>query len=145
MVARALLRFERRSAVRVDESLSVIEGRYGNATYPRHAHAESTVTMILAGTLRERVGRVEETPGTFSVVVKPRDTEHANEMKAGVHTLQIRLSELAAAAAIASSSASLSLIAHQSGFADQPHLTRHFVKETSVTPAAFRRLLAREV
>jgi AraC-like DNA-binding protein len=37
---------------------------------------------------------------------------------------------------------SLSMIAQDAGFADQPHLSRHFVRETGTTPAAFRRLVA---
>lgn len=36
----------------------------------------------------------------------------------------------------------LSEIAYQAGFADQSHLTRHFKRQTGLTPQAFRRALA---
>ena len=58
----------------------------------RHAHGESTMTLILAGALEEHVGRTHEYARPFSVVIKPADTEHANRVSgAGARTLQIRL------------------------------------------------------
>ena len=77
--------------------LSVSENRYSSEVQPRHAHAETTVTILLAGQLRERVGSREEIARPLSIVVKPRDTEHANEFGAGVRTLQIKLSPDASA------------------------------------------------
>src|SRR5690606_19726732 len=44
----------------------------------RHAHPYTNLSVILAGSLRERVGRDEVTVGPLRVVVKPADTEHAN-------------------------------------------------------------------
>lgn len=55
----------------------------------KHAHADTTVTLVLSGWLLERVGPVEELAGPRSVVVKPRDTEHANIFLGRVRTLQI--------------------------------------------------------
>ena len=45
----------------------------------RHAHAEHTVSIVLAGSLRERVGNREEIAGPLCVVVKPAGTEHQDE------------------------------------------------------------------
>lgn len=59
---------------------------------PRHAHAETTVTIVIGGSLRERVGRVDEIARPLSVVVKPGGTEHANEFgPEGTRTVQIAL------------------------------------------------------
>jgi len=77
--------------------LSVSENRYSSEVQPRHAHAETTVTILLAGQLREWVGLREEIARPLSIVVKPRDTEHTNEFGAGVRTLQIKLSPDASA------------------------------------------------
>ena len=58
----------------------------------RHAHPESTLTLILAGGLEEHVGRTHEYARPLSVVIKPADTEHANRVgSAGATTLQLRL------------------------------------------------------
>jgi AraC family transcriptional regulator len=66
----------------------------------RHAHAETTVTIVVAGSLRERVGRVDEIARPLSVVVKPGGTEHADEFGPhGARTLQIALIGDAAGAA----------------------------------------------
>jgi AraC family transcriptional regulator len=78
--------------------LTVNENHYAAACQPRHAHAETTATIVLRGSLRERVGRHDEIASPLSIVLKPRDTEHANEFGDGVHTLQIVLGEGAAAA-----------------------------------------------
>jgi AraC family transcriptional regulator len=65
-----------------------------NITQSRHAHAETTVTMVLAGGLREIVGSSNEYARAFSIVVKPGDTEHADEFgPVGAKTLQIVLPE----------------------------------------------------
>lgn len=77
--------------------LTVKENRYACQRQTRHAHAETTVTVVLAGQLRERVGLREEIARPLSIVVKPRDTEHANEFGSGVRTLQLILSDSAAA------------------------------------------------
>jgi AraC family transcriptional regulator len=53
----------------------------------RHAHPYANVSVILAGSLRERVGREEVTVGPLSVVVKPAGTEHANRFGAAGATL----------------------------------------------------------
>ena len=59
---------------------------------PRHAHAETTVTIVIGGSLHERVGRVDEIAQPLSVVVKPGGTEHANEFgPTGTRTVQIAL------------------------------------------------------
>jgi AraC family transcriptional regulator len=58
----------------------------------RHAHAETTVTLVVSGSLRETVGRTEEVARALSIVVKPGDTEHADEFGAhGAHTVQMSL------------------------------------------------------
>src|SRR5688500_18302684 len=63
-----------------------------NLVQPRHAHAESSITMILAGSLEERVTRTHEYAHALSVVVKPGDTEHHNVFgNAGARSLQINL------------------------------------------------------
>lgn len=50
------------------------------------------VTMVLAGSLRERVGSVEETAHPLSLVIKPIDVEHENRFgDGGVQTLQLQL------------------------------------------------------
>ena len=59
---------------------------------PRHAHAETTVTIVIGGSLRERVGQVDGIARPLSVVVTPGGTEHANEFgPQGTRTLQIAL------------------------------------------------------
>src|SRR5687767_4880144 len=59
---------------------------------PRHAHAESGVTMVLSGSLEETVARRQEYARALSAVVKPLDTEHANRIGvAGARTLQIQV------------------------------------------------------
>jgi AraC family transcriptional regulator len=65
---------------------------------PRHAHEESTVTLVVAGSLRETVGRTQEIARALSVVVKPCDTEHADQFgEAGARTVQISLTGRVAA------------------------------------------------
>ncbi len=43
-----------------------------------HAHGYSNVSVVLAGSLRERVGRAESVAGPLSVVAKPAGTEHVD-------------------------------------------------------------------
>jgi AraC family transcriptional regulator len=58
----------------------------------RHAHAETTVTLVVAGSLRETVGQTQEIARALSVVVKPGDTEHADHFgEHGTRTVQIGL------------------------------------------------------
>ncbi|HEX6063657.1 MAG TPA: AraC family transcriptional regulator [Longimicrobiales bacterium] len=58
----------------------------------RHAHRETSVTLILAGALEEHVGQTHEYARPLSVVIKPADTEHVNRISdAGATTLQLRL------------------------------------------------------
>lgn len=69
---------------------------------PCHAHAETTVTIVLGGFLRERVGRVDEIARPLSIVVKPGGTEHADEFgPAGARTVQIALTDAEARDAVA--------------------------------------------
>ncbi len=61
-------------------------------TQPRHAHGETTVTLVVSGSLRETVGRAQEIARALSIVVKPGDTEHADQFGGeGTRTLQIGL------------------------------------------------------
>jgi AraC family transcriptional regulator len=69
-------------------------------TQPRHAHDVTTISIILAGSLRERVGRREQYSGPLSVVVKPLGTEHADDFGPdGVRLLRLTLTEDAVRAA----------------------------------------------
>jgi AraC family transcriptional regulator len=69
---------------------------------PRHAHAETTVTIVIGGSLRERVGCVEEIARPLSIVVKPGGTEHADEFGCeGTRTVQIALTDAEASNAAA--------------------------------------------
>lgn len=65
----------------------------------RHAHAETTVTLVVAGSLRETVGSAQEIARALSIVVKPGDTEHADQFgEHGTRTVQIGLTAQEAAA-----------------------------------------------
>lgn len=58
----------------------------------RHAHGDSSITLVLAGSLEETVTRSHEYARALSLVVKPLDTEHQNRFgSAGARTLQIRI------------------------------------------------------
>lgn len=58
-----------------------------------HAHADTTITLVVRGALEERVGRRAQLAGPMSVVVKPAGTEHANRFgPTGTTTLQATLS-----------------------------------------------------
>ena len=64
----------------------------------RHAHPETTITLVVAGSLRETVAHTQEIARALSIVVKPGDTEHADEFGAGgARTVQISLTERDAA------------------------------------------------
>ena len=79
--------------------IRVREVTYGpQLMQPRHAHAETTVTLVVSGSLRETVGRTQEVARALSMVVKPGDTEHADEFgDKGTRTLQIGLTAAEAA------------------------------------------------
>jgi AraC family transcriptional regulator len=74
-------------------SLRVSEIAYhADVWQPRHAHEQTTVTLVLGGALRESVGHHEEVARALSVVVKPGGTEHADRFgRRGARTLQIGL------------------------------------------------------
>jgi AraC family transcriptional regulator len=58
----------------------------------RHAHEETTISIVLRGSLVERVARTEEVARPLSVVVKPSGTEHEDRFgPGGACILQIRL------------------------------------------------------
>lgn len=55
-----------------------------------HAHADAGITLVLGGSLAERVGSRHEIAHALSIVVKPADTQHANHIgDAGAHTFQL--------------------------------------------------------
>jgi AraC-like DNA-binding protein len=57
-----------------------------------HAHPETTIAMILRGSIRERAGSRVETGRPFSIVVKPGDTDHADEFgDVATTTIQIAI------------------------------------------------------
>jgi AraC family transcriptional regulator len=68
--------------------------RYPPADYHvRHRHAASTITLVLGGSLIERVGDEVERASALSMVVKPAGTEHEDSFGPhGAITLQIVLS-----------------------------------------------------
>jgi AraC family transcriptional regulator len=74
--------------------IEVKEHRYSpGLRQARHSHADASVTMLLAGSILERVGESEEVARPLSIVVKPADTEHADIFgPEGAHTIQILLS-----------------------------------------------------
>lgn len=64
---------------------------------PPHDHPESSITIILGGSLTERVGSRTEMAGPLSVVVKPAGIRHANTLGSeGASTVQVELSGLVA-------------------------------------------------
>ena len=63
----------------------------------RHAHDKGSMTLMLAGSLREQVNKREVHARPLSMVVKPVGTEHANRFGGrGAHTLQLRIDDDAA-------------------------------------------------
>ena len=79
--------------------MAVAELSYAdNQWQRRHAHEETTISIVLAGALVERVAGTEEVAGPLSIVVKPGGTEHEDRFgPRGARTLQIRLAPGAAA------------------------------------------------
>ncbi|MDQ6888080.1 MAG: AraC family transcriptional regulator [Gemmatimonadota bacterium] len=70
--------------------LQINHNRYSpGLTQSRHAHDETTVSFVLAGSLYERVGSMAVVARPFSIVIKPRDTEHSNQFAHAVRMLQI--------------------------------------------------------
>jgi hypothetical protein len=60
--------------------------------HERHAHDYANVSVVLAGSLRERVGRTEVIARPLSVVVKPAGTEHEDTFgPTGAVMLRMRL------------------------------------------------------
>lgn len=79
--------------------IAVAELSYAdNQWQRRHAHEETTISIVLAGVLLERVAGTEEVARPLSIVVKPGGTEHEDRFgPRGARTLQIRLAPDAAA------------------------------------------------
>jgi AraC family transcriptional regulator len=79
--------------------VSVAELSYAeNQFQPRHSHGETTISIVLSGSLLERVAKTEEVASPLSVVVKPGGTEHEDHFgPRGARTLQIRLAPALAA------------------------------------------------
>lgn len=79
--------------------LAVAEIAYPAHLYqPRHAHRHASVTLVLAGSLEERVGRHTERGLALGVVVKPAGVEHDDRFGGGgADTVQIELSAEASA------------------------------------------------
>lgn len=80
-------------------ALSVLEIAYpGNLYQPLHAHSHASVTLVLSGSLEERVGRRSERGLALGVVVKPAGVEHDDRFgSAGARTIQIGVTSEAAA------------------------------------------------
>ena len=77
----------------------VVEDSYApGRKQERHAHRHTNVSLVLAGSVEERVGGALERGYALSVVVKPGGTEHANQYGAkGTRMLSVLLEpELAA-------------------------------------------------
>jgi AraC family transcriptional regulator len=72
---------------------TVNEHRYAAGLHQTmHAHSETTVSMILRGSIRERAGARVEIGRPFSIVVKPGGTEHADEFDdVATTTIQIAI------------------------------------------------------
>lgn len=63
-----------------------------NECHPRHAHACTTITLLVRGDLEESVGSRVRVAHPMSVVVKPAGTEHADVFgPSGATTLQVTL------------------------------------------------------
>jgi AraC family transcriptional regulator len=60
--------------------------------HARHAHVEANVSLILAGSLEERVAGTTAAAGPLSLVVKPAHTEHADRFgPAGARLLRVQV------------------------------------------------------
>ena len=79
-------------------SFSVGEITYpANLYQPRHAHPNATVTLIISGSLEERVGGRSERGLALGVVVKPAGVEHDDRFgTAGARTVQLGVTDEAA-------------------------------------------------
>lgn len=86
----------------VGSGSAVTTGRFGlrEVTYrpslrqERHAHSMATLTLVLAGSIRETAGSREELGSALSVVVKPAGLVHADEVGTrGARTLQVVFDE----------------------------------------------------
>lgn len=63
----------------LDCALDASVVRYASgAMLDRHAHAAASVSLVLAGSIQEEVGRRTEVGRTGSLVAKPADVEHSN-------------------------------------------------------------------
>jgi AraC family transcriptional regulator len=63
-----------------------------NERHPPHAHASTTITLLVRGDLQESVGTRVQVACPMSVVVKPAGTEHADAFgPSGATTLQVTL------------------------------------------------------
>lgn len=89
-----------RTAYRVSPSIRsiigdmrIIEEAYApGLAQERHAHSYTNVSLVLAGSVEETVGRAHEHGFPLSVVIKPRGTEHTNRFgMAGARTLSVQL------------------------------------------------------
>ena len=63
----------------------------GNLSQPRHSHDTMSVTLVLVGALRERVGGTEEVARPLSLVLKPVAVEHETRFDTPCRTIQILL------------------------------------------------------
>lgn len=61
-------------------------------TQPRHAHATTSVTLLVSGEIEERVGSRVAHAGALSVAVKPAGVEHSDRIgSSGSWTVQMEL------------------------------------------------------
>lgn len=64
----------------------------GGHTYPRHAHETLDLSLVLAGSVRERIGGDLLEVEPMDVIVKPPGVEHSNHFgEAGVEILRLRV------------------------------------------------------
>lgn len=89
--------------------LAVREISYPANFYQRaHSHAEIGLTLVLAGTIRERAERRSELATALSVVAKPAGLVHADRVgPGGARTLQVAIAPAAAPAELARRTAAL--------------------------------------
>jgi AraC family transcriptional regulator len=85
-------------ALRGCAGFSVGEISYpANLYQPRHAHPNATVTLVLSGSLEERVGTRSERGLALGIVVKPAGVEHDDRFgTAGARTVQLGVTDDAA-------------------------------------------------
>lgn len=76
-----------------DGSIVRLQRYRGGEFQPLHAHDETTLSIVLAGSVRESVGEAQVDAGPLQWVVKPRGTRHENSFsRDGTLILQIVLS-----------------------------------------------------